>query len=665
MAEIKALEAESAARLASEGEVLYDNDTTKRNGREYCSLAVGLIERGELRLGIREASKALFLGQSHRDACLVALAKRDLSLAYSFAGQLDRAQQYAEEALSGSIQCRDTAVSVARVAHRVLGDVLLRRGRPREALREYESIRTLDPNPALLTLSMANAYLAAGETKRASDLFRSVKSQNTTIEALAQRGLGQVALTEGRPEEAVKLFEQAAKDSRGDDDAYQRLWAFAWLGRARAISRDTTGARDAYGRAILTAENVRSRFRSEELKAGFFGDVQEIFDEAIAVFAESGNAEQALELSERSRGRALQDLIRGRVQAKLRSEVLTDGVATNVSLTEIRSAIPDNVTLIVYHSLAKRTYAWTVRRSGVAVKALELERVALSADVRSFREAIRQRTPETTVLSRRLYDHLIRPLELPSGEDVVIVPHGALHYLPFQALSGGAGFFIEERGISYLPAASVMKHFARAHETKRQRVLALGNPDLGSAGLSLPGAEREVAHLRTVFPEAEVYVGAAATKQQLVRRAPSSDVVHVAAHAELDEIDPLYSVIHLAPVARQSGDLEAHEVYELDLSGVSLVALSGCNTGVGRVSRGDELWGFTRSFLAAGSRTLLVSLWQVEDEATALLMARFYGELGAGNLRSALRAAQLQLLRDARTRDPFFWAGFDAIGDWR
>ena len=80
LATIKALEAESAARLAGEGELQYEADATKRNGYDYCSLAVGLIEQGQLRLGIREASKALFLGQSTGDRCLVAFAKRDLAV---------------------------------------------------------------------------------------------------------------------------------------------------------------------------------------------------------------------------------------------------------------------------------------------------------------------------------------------------------------------------------------------------------------------------------------------------------------------------------------------------------------------------------------------------------------------------------------------------------
>ncbi len=689
LADVKALDVESAVRLAGEGQALYENETSKRNGYDYCSLAVGLIEQGQLRLGIREASKALFLGQSSGDRCLVAFAKRDLAVAYSFAGLLDHAQRYAEEALSDASRCRQPA-TVERVARKVLGDVYLRNGRPSDALREYERIpratlRVMQLNDALVTLSMANAYLALGQTKRAGEMFREFESHDVPIAALAKRGLGQVALAEGRPADAIRLFETAASDSRGDDAAYHRLWALAGLGRARTRTGDQAGAVAAYRRAIVAAEEVRVRFRSEELKSGFFGEVQQVFDDAVDLLVQSGDPEGALDVSERSRGRALQDLLRGRVKAKLGGDVLTDTLATQGSVAELRAAVPAGVVIVEYHTTADRTYAWTIRSSGIAVTSVAVGREPLRAEIEQFRQKIGARPMagpshprdvvtkgdpdalalQTTAIAQRLYEHLIRPLGLRSGEDVVIVPHGALHYLPFQALAGHAGFLIEERGISYLPAAATVRHFLAGPSPTRRHVLGLGNPDLGSPRLALPAAEREVEQLRAIFPDAEIYVRSAATKQQLVRRGPESEVIHVAAHASLDEVDPLYSVIRLTGTDGKPGDLEAHEVYELNLSRARLVTLSACKTGLGRVSRGDELWGFTRSFLTAGSRAMVVSLWSVEDEATARLMASFYGRLPEDGVRRALRRAQLELLADPRTRDPYFWAAFNAIGDWR
>ena len=164
---------------------------------------------------------------------------------------------------------------------------------------------------------------------------------------------------------------------------------------------------------------------------------------------------------------------------------------------------------------------------------------------------------------------------------------------------------------------------------------------------------------------AEAHIGAAATKARLLARAADVEIIYLAAHADVDEIDPLFSTIHLARSERAPGDLEAHEVYRLALPRAGLVTLSACDTGGGRVSRGDEIWGFTRAFLSAGSSTLLVSLWPVEDEATARTMEVFYREVRTSPTRTALRAAQLALLRERRTAHPFFWAPFVLVGDVR
>ena len=148
-------------------------------------------------------------------------------------------------------------------------------------------------------------------------------------------------------------------------------------------------------------------------------------------------------------------------------------------------------------------------------------------------------------------------------------------------------------------------------------------------------------------------------------RAPQSNLVHIAAHAQVDTIDPLYSGILLASTEQVPGRVEAHEIYRLDLSHTTLATLSACDTGLGRVSRGDEIWGFTRAFLSAGTQALLVSLWPVSDDATAQLMTRFYEELSNSPGPSALHTAQIEVLHDGRFSHPFFWAPFDLIGAWR
>jgi CHAT domain-containing protein len=92
--------------------------------------------------------------------------------------------------------------------------------------------------------------------------------------------------------------------------------------------------------------------------------------------------------------------------------------------------------------------------------------------------------------------------------------------------------------------------------------------------------------------------------------------------------------------------------------------MGGAHTGLGRVARGDEILGFTRTFLAAGARTLLVTLWPVEDVATARLMERFYDRLPSSP-GEAIRLAQQELFRDSSTKHPFFWASFNLVGGSR
>ena len=674
VAELKALEAESAARLLAEGEILYYTDSVRLSGPDFKGGdgATALLDAGELRRGIREASKALFLGQTTGAHDVLAFAKRDLAYAYSLAGHLDRAARFAEEATDHAQRAppafqQTNRKRVLGPTHKIRGDVNARQGRLGQAIKDYEQalVEGEASFQPFVMASLANAYLADGNPAKARGLFRQAEAgAGAALHPLIRRGLGNVALAEGQRGEAVRLFREAVDQASGPDQAYHRLWALEGVARARRVMGDRTGAIEAYTEAIAAAEQVRARFRSEEFKTGFFGDVQRIFDDAIELLVEYGRREAAFEVSERSRSRALLDLLRGRIKASAGAEAFADPLGQPVSASELQAAIPEGVVLVAYHVLPKRTHAWIIRRGEIQLSTIEVSRAALADSVGRFREAIRLRSFQAPAMGSQLYTLLISRLVLKAQESLVVVPHDILHYLPFQALRG-ARYLIEERPLSYTPSASSAVRLLARQQGPRRRVLALGNPDLGTPRLALPGAQQEAERIKAFFPEAEIYVRQDATKERLLARAPQSDLVHIAAHAEVDEVDPLYSVIRLARTEKGPGDLEAHEVYRLDLTRTRLVSLSACDTGLGRVSRGDELWGFTRSFLSAGTPALLVSLWPVEDESTARLMGRFYEELRSGSAGRALRLAQLEVLRTPATSHPFFWAPFILVGDWR
>jgi CHAT domain-containing protein len=116
----------------------------------------------------------------------------------------------------------------------------------------------------------------------------------------------------------------------------------------------------------------------------------------------------------------------------------------------------------------------------------------------------------------------------------------------------------------------------------------------------------------------------------------------------------------------EDGIVTALEASGLDLSGTDLVVLSACETGFGAVRTGEGVYGLRRAFVMAGARTLIMSLWKVDDTATAELMSTFHRRLTEGQGKAeALRQAQLEIRRVHTWRHPFFWASFVSQGDWR
>jgi tetratricopeptide (TPR) repeat protein len=251
----------------------------------------------------------------------------------------------------------------------------------------------------------------------------------------------------------------------------------------------------------------------------------------------------------------------------------------------------------------------------------------------------------------RLYDALLRPLEgLVGDRDLIVVPHGRLHYVPMHALLRDGEYVVERRGVSYAPSATVYALCSAMPKPSGRRALICGLADA-----SAPEIERELEALCELFPDAHVLAGAEATRGAIARLAEGCGVVHLASHARFRADNPMLSSLQLA-----DGDLTFYDVFTLRLA-ADIVVLSGCNTGMAAVGAGDELHGLMRGFLYAGAPTLLISMWAADDAATSGLMRDFYAGLGAGaTKRAALRAAQLAALE--RHPHPYYWAPFVLLG---
>ncbi|CAN7147109.1 CHAT domain-containing protein [Paraburkholderia hospita] len=658
-------DAETLQSLTAEGRLLLSRDRVTLPAYDYCSMAVSAAERGDFRDSVEAAARALVMAQRTDNADLVALSKRDLAIAYSYAGDLDDAEKYAQEALASTPKAPE---QVFAPANKVLGDIALRRGHPQDAIDAYNrALETASPRyRPLVLLSITNAQIAAGDTAGARKTFDAASPAPSADLAPEYRRIeGNLLLAEGKPQDALLAFTTLLSESGGSDANYDRLWAHEGIGRADLALGQRARAREAYLQAVDDSEKIRARFRSEEFKTGLFGDTQSVFEMAITLTVEVGDYASAWSLSERSRARALLDVVRNRVDAGVNDRQLNGDVP---GLDVVRNGLKPNETLVEYHNLEKSIIVWVIRNEGLKGYTLPIARADMDAAVTDFRNAIVRRRATAITYGDKLYALLIAPLGLRADDRLIIVPHGALHYLPFQALHGPDGFLIQRHAIALEPSASVAVQLATRELKVASNLVAFGNPTIAPA-YALPGAEAEVRGIAPLFARQEVFLQSSATRVSFRDNAPTGRVLHVATHAEADTIDPLHSRILLAP-ATQPADgpdsLLAKDIYNLKLNNVSLVTLSACETGLGRIARGDEILGFTRAFFYAGATSLIVSMWPVADESSALTMRTFYSQLADGHEAiDAMRTAQLAVMQNSQFAHPFFWAPFDLMGGWR
>ena len=266
-------------------------------------------------------------------------------------------------------------------------------------------------------------------------------------------------------------------------------------------------------------------------------------------------------------------------------------------------------------------------------------------------------------LLHKLYRFLVAPVREwmppPSGL-LTIVPYSPLHTLPFHALYDGSQFLIEHFQINYLPASSVLTYLSIVRGKQGgcsiQSPLVFGYSDNGYLPCALQEAKTIAASL-----SGRCFLEQDATMARLIKQAPGSPIIHLAAHGQIRLDAPNFSYLRLA-----DGQLNAWDIFRLNLEGCELVTLSSCETGLALNGGGDEQIGLGRAFLAAGARSLVMSPWSVEDTTTNELMNLFYQRLLSGDSKGeALRTAQCLLLHRTTPpySHPYFWAAFRLVGD--
>lgn len=594
---------------------------------------------------------------------------------------------------------------------------------------------------AMVTLIEAQAhyaeqnYVAAAAAAAESEApFAEVHAWGRLL--LARWLQGEVARARGMFREAETRLKGTLREAEQWSALPVIRYCHTSLGLLAEALGDPSGAEAAFKRAIASIEEVRAPLPAEEFRTAFMADKLIPYTEMVRLCLAEGNSSrvaEALSYVERSRSRALIDMLGGAMPAspkprdgfetelftrlemlreelnwfysqinlpgsdvysrgpEMMAEFYDDVREREAAISEIMlqlrqsnvgisiQAEPFDITTLMhdlgaetalaeYFSLDGKLLAFLVTEEGIEIVDLPESEEEVEVALRQFyfqlgalrhgAVSLRDHLPKLADRARhhlsRLYDLLMRPIESRLGaRRLVVVPHRVLHYVPFHALYDGSSHVIEHREVCCVPSAAVLHHCLSKPWQPLERATLLGISDERN-----PRVREEVLALARIFPDATTLLDDRANRASLSEHSATSHVLHLACHGNFRLDNPLFSSLQLA-----DGWLTVRDVYGLNLTSCGLVALSACETGVNGLAPGDEWIGLSRGFFSAGSPTLLVSQWIVDDEATARLMVDFYSRLRAGSgPAAALRYAQCQLL--GNKAHPYYWAPFVILGRW-
>jgi len=644
-----------------------------------------------------------------------------LSEAKWMLGQREEAIRLAHEALRMSAEIRLGAMSLAGRSHQMLGLYQLKAEKLPEALDHFQnSVDCL--RKAKVWQALAQSHFFLGQAQRRSNLeeearksyemaaklAKSIGRSETLWRAYSQ--LGNLAAKERENLKAFKFYADAIaiiEEMRGElgdvelkslfmENKFQvyewmiRLLhrmkrdeeAFNYLERAKArtmldmLGDKAFAAKNAEMEDLLARERgVREQIQDLMKASGQLS--QEESEE------EEGSEEQSQELEKKEGGDL--DVLQAEQKRLLdRIEQLNPDLGSLLRVNplngkEVQNLLDGDTVVLAYYVGSEWNGVFVVTRGSIQGVHLDAPRKPLVETVKEFRKETEEGLSVKALMSREyekplteLYGNLIKPVEkeLAGKKHLVVVPHGMLHYLPFQALRSPEGkYLIESYTVSYLPSGSVLKYAREKNRGNRADLFAVANPvtDLSP----LPAAEVEAREVSALFATKEVLLGPSATKTTFKKDAPHYDLLLFSTHGEMIESDPLKSNLRFTPSPEDDGKLTVSEIFDMEVK-ANLVTLSACETGLARGTKGgfpqgDDLVGLSRAFIHAGAPSVVASLWKVSDEATVEMMRTFYLNLQTMPKAQALQQAQLGLVKSNAmiSSHPYFWAPFILVGDWK
>ncbi len=555
-------------------------------------------------------------------------------------------------------------------------------------------------------------------------MAREIRDREGEGASLGNLGLAYDSL--GNYPKAIEYSQQFLSKSREIKNLLGEGIALNNLGFALYKSGDIVAAEKSLYEGIKVYESLRNTKLNDTSKVSIFETQRSAYNILQQVLIAQNKTDAALEIAERSRARAFVELLASQVYSNPQEQLSNPPnidqikqIAKSQNATLVQYSIISDDFKVAGRQKAEESelYIWVIKPTGeVTFRKADLkplwnkENINLEELVKVSRQSIGVRSRGIRVSHKpnpgeaqnhlkRIHQLLINPIAdlLPKKEmdKVIFIPQNSLFIVPFPALQDKDGkYLIEKHTILTSPSIQVLD-LTRQQRQKETRnftsPLIVGNPTMPKVALkigdkpqqltSLPGAEKEAKAIASLL-NSKALIGNNATEAAIVQRLPQARIIHFATHGLFDDIRGLDSAIALAPSQRKltltpenlsslssplnkedkkdDGLLTAEEILDLKIN-ADLVVLSACDTGRGRITS-DGVIGLFRSLISAGTSSVIVSLWAVDDGSTAFLMTEFYQNL-QHKLDKATALRNAMLTAKKKYASPSQWAAFTLIGE--
>ena len=559
------------------------------------------------------------------------------------------------------------------VIHRDLGLASFRMGQHEKAIGHLKEALEIFPQMRGAPMAMVHAvlievYMAKGqvdfaETHAKQFLAHALSLDHPVMVPDAYNRLGHIAMARGDEKAAEAYFEKAGKHPQNGGRGMTALGGvYERRGNAKRALEQFEKAIDVVEKGLIQPAGEKDRIRVfQQNLEPYMRSIDNTLELYFRPFGkETTYARQAFEGNQRIRNRMFDE------QLAAARKTVPFG---ELSIEEIQAVIPKNAALLEYNVSAFPAVFVFTRDQFQVVRFPKPDefprRVATYFDVVSTTSGDAFKTFGTGG-GYELFEEMLLPVLRILPETVshlIISPPPPLEILPFEALpmNRAGKFLIEKYAVSYVPSASALPIiFDKRHPGSGRQLLAFADPELPFAAVEVDSVAEIVGR-----EHSDVFAGRDASEARFKQTdLMQYRLLHFAMHALGNGPQPEKSalVFSMGADSTEDGHLEAKEIYDLRLN-ADMVVLSACQTGAGHGAPGEGIHGLARAFLFAGARSLVASMWKVEDEPTAALMTGFYEYLREGMSKAeSLRRAKLDLIQNGYSH-PRQWAGFVLFGE--